>query len=143
MQSIIGIRIDEEIVAAVSNRGTIASHDDVQKWINDGTEPPTLHPFRPYWDQIDSPWNTQLACDFATELLTKFPSLDRTDVQKHFIERLRTLQKNIVRQVNHPDDFDFLKKESLAKIRRRARRKGVSNVPNETGIVSEYPFAEI
>lgn len=120
-----GIKTDAQISAAVVN-ASLASDEDVAHWLADGSVAPSLHPINPYWNDLQSPWNDNLADLFVAEL-TSNSALDKVAVKNHFLDRLGTLRKQLAAKVTlGPDEYDSKKQMERANNRRRTRRQSVS-----------------
>lgn len=127
MQSLFGIKADNEIAAAVM-KGALASDEDVARWMADGSVSPTLHPLNPYWNDLQSPWNDYLADLFVADL-THHSALD-IDIKNHFLDRLETLKKQLSAKVTlGTEEYDAKKQTERANNRRRTRRQAVSTLP--------------
>lgn len=93
MNALLGITQDTGIVDTVAN--SMASADDVDGFLTGTTNPPILHPLRPFWDKINHPWNHHLATLFATHFIAKKPVYidQETAIKDQFLKRLETLRK--------------------------------------------------
>lgn len=148
MQRLFGIKADHEIVDAVPARSLFAGQDDVDCYINGGP-PPLVDPLRPYWENVNHPWNVAIRDEFATALVVKYPILaseDITSIQGHFQQRLADLRKHLSQCLPRDNESEEdiadrlhatrMRKMSLA--RKDKRRKYVSDSLVILGHVHNY-----
>lgn len=120
MKTLLGIRMDQDIVQAVK-KGHLADPKDAEDF-EDGRHPgPTLEPLQPFWDTAGTLWNAHLAELFADHLIRKLPgrASERETIVEHFLQRIATLRRVLLDEI--PSD----EKETTAEadLRRQEKRK--------------------
>ena len=84
----------------------LASTDKVEAYLNRNLNPPPLELFQPYFDNVQHPWNYELAKKFADCILSEYCNLQSTseDVKDYFIQHLTGLNKLLVKQLPRNTD---------------------------------------
>lgn len=94
MQKLMEVKYDNQIKDAAKYHA--ATRDDVRHFSNDPNKGPDLLEFRPFWEDIDHPWNAALAANFAAMFQEVYPNLASSErVIEHFMSRLRRHSKGV------------------------------------------------
>ncbi|KAJ7711817.1 hypothetical protein B0H16DRAFT_1744820 [Mycena metata] len=124
-QELLGIKHDNLVSKAVQN-GHFTTLGEATAYANQagGAVQPTLHPFRPCWEDLKGTWNLTLQDLFVEHFMQKHPQYSQHEVyvRKHFEQRLETLRGAImvqIRQIDQPD----LREETASNNRRTERRR--------------------
>ena len=109
IQRLLKIKKDEDIVNI--QLVALALIAEVEAYFDGNLDPPLLEPLRPYFDNVEHPWNEALAEQFNIFVLNECPDILATDedLQAYFIQHLRVLRRLLIKQLprneeDSPDD---------------------------------------